>query len=222
MADVASPILLRKGAEASLFLADWHGREVVIKSRLVKRYRPAQLDSTIRHFRTVHEPQLMHEAKRAGVLTPLVFMVDVENAVIVMEYVEGQQVKQFLELGASAEEQHSICIRIGELIGRLHASGIVHGDLTTSNIILTPDGRIYFVDFGLGDRTAEFEARGVDMHLLKHALQSTHFQIADACFSAIVEGYAEVLGKEVTEKVLEKIREIERRGRYVAERRQET
>jgi TP53 regulating kinase-like protein len=220
MGEVAERTLLKKGAEASLYLTEWHGRRVVVKARLPKRYRPDQLDLTIRSYRTVHEPHLMHEAKRAGVPTPTIFMVDVKNAAITMEFVEGRQVKTLLDWLPKAD-RHRLCIKIGKLIGRLHAHSIVHGDLTTSNMILTAGGRIFLVDFGLGDKTAETEARGVDLHLMKRALQSTHYQFAEECFSAVLDGYAAVVGAESTERVLEKIREIEKRGRYVAERRQD-
>src|SRR5208283_5200607 len=90
------PTLLKKGAEASLYLADWHGRKVVVKVRAPKKYRPAALDEQIRRYRTVHEPQLMHEAKEAGVPTPLIYLVNVADASITMEFVEGQQIKQLL------------------------------------------------------------------------------------------------------------------------------
>jgi TP53 regulating kinase and related kinases len=212
--------LLKKGAEASLFLADWHGRRVVVKARLPKRYRAEQLDMTIRRYRTVHEPQLMHEAKRAGVPTPTIFLVDVENASITMEYIEGTQIKQLLD-GLSKNEREVLCTKIGELVARLHKCGVIHGDLTTSNMILS-EGRVVLVDFGLGDKTFELEAQGVDLHLLKRALQSTHFQQAEACFSAILKSYDAEVGEAAAQAILEKIREIEKRGRYVAERKQET
>jgi TP53 regulating kinase-like protein len=211
--------LLKKGAEASLFTADWHGRKAVIKVRAPKRYRPPALDEQIRSYRTVHEPQLMHEAKAAGVPTPLIYMVNVPEATIVMEHVEGQQVKQLLN-SADKARRHALCVEIGESIAHLHRHGLIHGDLTTSNMILSPDSRVFFVDFGLGEKNSELEAQGVDLHLLKRALQSTHYMFWEECFQAVLCGYTSVLGVEWAEKVYEKIREIERRGRYVEERRQ--
>jgi TP53 regulating kinase-like protein len=211
--------LLKKGAEASLFLKSWHGRKVIVKARLPKRYRPAELDAKIRNYRTAHEPQLMHEAKRAGVPTPTIFLVDLKNAEITMEFVEGKQVKQALP-HLPRRQQQEMCVRIGVLIGKLHRHGLVHGDLTTSNMILTGGGKIFLVDFGLGEKNVEVEARGVDLHLMKRALQSTHYQFAEDCFKHVMKGYSSVLGVEDAEKVLEKIREIERRGRYVDERKQ--
>jgi TP53 regulating kinase-like protein len=210
-------VLIKKGAEASLYLEEWHNRKVIMKRRLPKRYRIQELDREIRSQRTVHEPQVIHKAKEAGVPTPTIFMVDVAEANIIMEFVEGKQVKQVLD-DLPAEERLRLSRHIGKLIGRLHKHGIIHGDLTTSNMILTPYGKVFFVDFGLSERSTELETRGVDLHLMKRAFQSTHYKHAKECFEAIMEGYAGVVGKEEAKKVLEKIREIERRGRYVSER----
>jgi len=210
---------MKKGAEASLFLEEWHGRRVVMKRRLEKRYRLCELDAAIRCQRTLHEPQLIHRAKEAGVPTPTIFLVDTTEANIVMEYVDGEQVKRVLDRLSEAERLR-LCRHIGAMIGRLHNHGIIHGDLTTSNMILTSSGKVFFVDFGLGERSTELEARGVDLHLMKRALQSTHYRYADECFEAVLQGYSETVGAGVAKTVLEKIREIERRGRYVAERKE--
>jgi TP53 regulating kinase-like protein len=161
----------------------------------------------------------MHRAKEAGVPTPTIFMVDVVDAKIIMEYVDGKQVKQLLN-DFSPSKRLSLCRSIGALIGRLHTSGIIHGDLTTSNMILTEAGKVFFVDFGLGEFSTELEIQGVDLHLMKRALQSTHYKYAKECFEALIEGYVKIVGKENTNSVLEKIREIEKRGRYIAERKE--
>ncbi|MFA5571687.1 MAG: Kae1-associated serine/threonine protein kinase [Crenarchaeota archaeon] len=211
--------LLKKGAEASLFITNWHNRKAVIKVRLPKRYRPAVLDARIRSYRTIHEPQLMHEAKTAGVATPLIYLVNVPESTIIMQYIEGKQVKELLNL-VSKQERYSLCVAIGESVAKLHRAGLIHGDLTTSNLIQAFDGTTYFIDFGLGEKNLELEAQGVDLHLLKRALQSTHFQFWEDCFKAVLCGYTSVLGVEFTEKIYEKILEIERRGRYVEERKQ--
>jgi len=220
MDKVTEPVLLKKGAEASLFLVDWHDKKVVMKKRLPKKYRHPKLDEEIRTYRTTHEPELMHEAKKAGVATPTIFLVDVKNSTIIMQFIEGNQIKQLLG-NVSKMERETLCLKIGELIGRLHEYGLVHGDLTTSNMILDAEGNIFFVDFGLGEKTNELEAKGVDLHLMKSALQSTHFQFAEECFSAVMRGYSKISGGTGMKNVLDKIREIERRGRYIAERRKE-
>ncbi len=220
MGKINSPKLLKKGAEASLYLAKWHNRKVVMKRRLPKKYRPLKLDEEIRLYRTIHEPQLMSEAKKAEVPTPTIFLVDVKNSTIIMEFVEGKQIKQLFR-SASKTERENLSLKIGQLIGKLHEYGIIHGDLTTSNMILDAEGKIFFVDFGLGEKTKELEARGVDLHLMKRALQSTHYQFAEKCFSAVINGYSEILGVKTAREVLDKIRGIERRGRYIAERKGE-
>ena len=219
MDKVEPQTLLKKGAEASLFLASWHGRRVIVKARFPKKYRPAELDAKIRSYRTAHEPQLMHEAKLAGVPTPTIFLVDMKNTAITMEFVEGKQVKQVLA-DVSRKERQELCVKIGGLIGKLHRHGVIHGDLTTSNMILNAEGKIFLVDFGLGEKNKELEARGVDLHLMKRALQSTHYRFAEECFKHVLKGYSAVLGREEAEKVFGKIHEIERRGRYVDERKQ--
>jgi TP53 regulating kinase-like protein len=162
---------------------------------------------------------LIHEAKVAGVPTPLIYMVNVSESSITMEYIEGQQVKTLLNNIPKAKRQE-ICVKIGESVAQLHSHGLIHGDLTTSNMILNPKGKLFFVDFGLGEKNCELEAQGVDLHLLKRALQSTHYLFWEECFQSVLCGYTSVLGVELAEKVYEKIREIERRGRYVEERKQ--
>jgi TP53 regulating kinase-like protein len=214
-----SPVLMRKGAEASLYLAEWHGNRVILKKRLRKKYRPRMLDEQVRIYRTIHEPRLMHEAKLAGVPTPAIYLVDVKRTTIIMEYIEGKRIKELMNNMPQMERQR-ICFRIGQMIGLLHKHGVVHGDLTSSNMILDPEGTIFFLDFGLGERSRELEARGVDLHLMQRALESTHYLVADECFDAIFKGYSGVLGSMVAKSVLDKIREIEKRGRYVAERRE--
>lgn len=210
-------MLIKKGAEANLYLEKWHTRKVIMKRRLPKKYRIQELDKEIRSQRTIHEPQIIHKAKEAGVPTPTIFMVDATEANIIMEFVEGKQVKQVLN-NLPSEERLRLSRHIGGLIGRLHGHGIIHGDLTTSNMILTPYDKVVFVDFGLSERSTDLETRGVDLHLMKRAFQSTHYKYARECFEAVMEGYVEVMGEEEAKNVLEKIREIERRGRYVSER----
>jgi len=210
-------LLIKKGAEASLYLETWHGRKAILKRRLVKKYRVPELDRKIRIQRTKHEPSIIHKAKEAGVPTPIIYMVDIASTTIFMEFVEGKRLKEILD-HLPPDERKRLCRYVGILVGRLHKSGIIHGDLTTSNMILTPKGRIVFIDFGLSEQSFELEDRGVDLHLMKRALLSTHFVHAEECFESIINGYAEVMGEAEAKEVLNKVREIEKRGRYVSKR----
>lgn len=210
-------MLIKKGAEASIYLQEWQGLKVVMKHRLPKGYRLPQIDERIRSYRTIHESQLLHHAKGAGVPTPLIYLVDLANSNIIMEFIEGKQVKQILD-DLSLKERHHLSNHIGKLIGRLHNHNLIHGDLTTSNMILNQETNIVFVDFGLGEISVELESKGVDLHLMKRAFQSTHFRFAEECFKSVLEGYNKIVGTEGSRKVIDKISEIERRGRYISKR----
>jgi TP53 regulating kinase-like protein len=210
-------MLMKRGAEANLYVEQWQDRKVIMKRRPPKAYRQPKLDLTIRTQRTLHEPTLIHRAKEAGVSTPTIYLIDLLDANIIMEYVEGNQIKQVLN-NLPHRQRLRICHNIGSAIGRLHKNGIIHGDLTTSNMILTASERIVFVDFGLGEYSSETEARGVDLHLMKRALQSTHHKYARECYKAIIAGYTKIMGKQTAKTVLGKINEIELRGRYIEER----
>ena len=206
-------MLVRKGAEASIFLEQWHGRQVVMKTRLPKRYRIDRLDSAIRLARTSHEAHLLHDSKRAGVPTPTVYQVDTATCTIIMEFVNGPRLKEAL-FRMDQSELRRTCALVGSLIGRLHSGGIVHGDLTTSNMILRDGGKLFFIDFGLSGYSSELEARGVDLLLMSRALKSTHFALHSKAFEAVVDGYRRTIGRDETEFALKKMHEIQMRGRY--------
>lgn len=206
-------MLVRKGAEANLYLEEWYGIKVIKKVRIPKSYRLRQIDYEIRRSRTVHEAQIMSDAKRAGVPTPIIYLIDVQRTTLVMEYVEGSRVKEILNQLPS-QEREAFCKRIGGLIGQLHGKGIIHGDLTTSNMIMGPNEKIFFIDFGLAEYSAEVEKRGVDLHLMKRALESTHYPHAKECFTSIIAGYANEVTSKKAEEVVKRVQEIAQRGRY--------
>jgi Kae1-associated kinase Bud32 len=201
--------VVRRGAEAEIRRGVWKGRKVMVKSRVVKGYRHPELDSNLRASRTRNEARLMQEARRCGVPTPVIYDIDVQEAEMVLEEIEGERVKDAL-LKVDDEEADRICEEIGRLVALMHRSGMTHGDLTTSNMILR-DGKIWFIDFSLGGRNAELEDMGVDLHLLKEAFQSAHSERAhkfDVVLSSYSNHYAEA------KKVVAKIKDIEERGRY--------
>ncbi|HDI13052.1 MAG: Kae1-associated kinase Bud32 [Hadesarchaea archaeon] len=213
-------MLIKKGAEADIYLEPFrnvlHGAgqgKVMVKQRISKRYRIPEMDRQLRVSRTMLEAKLFSDAKRAGVPTPLVYEVDREDTRIVMEFIRGRQVKLILD-SLNPGLRRKLCRLIGRYVARLHRAGIVHGDLTTSNMIFTDEGRIYFVDFGLGGYDSSIEARGVDLHLLRRALQSIHFRITDDAYRAVLSGYRREFGKGAGE-VIKRAEEIGRRGRYI-------
>ena len=205
--------VIAKGAEADLILdPDWNGRMALIKRRGEKRYRHPQIDRQVRRFRTLHEADIIHRAKEAGVPTPLIYQVDVDRASIVMEYVEGKKVRDIVNALGDDENRELFRI-IGFEAGRLHGAGLIHGDLTTSNMIRVAD-RVVFIDFGLGEISRETEKRGVDVNLMRRMLASTHFTRQVMLFDAFKDGYRKAMGPEADE-VLVRVDEIARRGRYI-------
>lgn len=195
--------LLKKGAEADIYLVKWRGRPAVSKVRTEKPYRHRTLDSVIRKQRTVHEAGFMSAAKVAGVPAPFVYFVDPEKAEIIMEHVEGRQAKDVLD--------KKLCREMGRYAALLHAANIVHGDLTTSNFIV--DGRPVLLDFGLSYYSERMEDMAVDVRLIKEVFASAHIATKGA-FASFVKGYESVAGKKRTEKILANVKEIEQRGRY--------
>lgn len=206
--------IIKKGAEAILIREAWYGKDVVIKDRIPKAYRVSTLDLYLRRARTRQEAKLLTDARNIGVLTPFVFLVDLTNTRIVMEYIEGQQLKEAVTT-MSAPERVTVFHSVGEIVGKLHLNNIVHGDLTTSNIILTPQNNLYFLDFGLGVTSSEIEQKGVDLHLLQRVLESTHYHVYDECLEAFLAGYQQSSPSE-GRTVIERLWEIDSRGRYAS------
>ncbi|UCD92957.1 MAG: Kae1-associated serine/threonine protein kinase [Methanobacteriota archaeon] len=201
-------MIIRKGAEAEIRLEDWNERKVISKVRVRKGYRNTQLDERLRSQRIKTEVKLMTESRRLGISIPIIFDVDLNGNKIVMEFVEGERVKDVLESGY--EDKSGLCRRIGEDVGKMHAKGIAHGDLTTSNILLKED-RLYFIDFSLGEKSKEVEVLGVDLHLLREGFFSAHSQIFDL-FDVVMKGYLAAYGEG--SDVIQKMEDIESRGRY--------
>ncbi|MHA1146290.1 MAG: KEOPS complex kinase/ATPase Bud32 [Candidatus Helarchaeota archaeon] len=203
-------MLFKKGAEANLYKETWNGKSIVRKVRLPKKYRIPELDLQIRQARTVREAKLLSDARKSGVPTPVVYFIDLKNSSLFLEFIEGTRVKEAFNVGRN--DLDNLCYQIGASVGKLHEKGIVHGDLTTSNMILK-DNLVYFIDFGLGQYSRNIEDFGVDLHLLHRALISTHYKQEGQFFPRILKAYSGHCTKY--EKVLNRIEEIETRGRYV-------
>ncbi|MFA5896736.1 MAG: KEOPS complex kinase/ATPase Bud32 [Thermoplasmata archaeon] len=200
---------LKRGAEAELRRTEFLGRPAVEKFRVPKAYRLPALDEGLRRARIRIEARLMSEARAAGVAVPILYDINLFENKIVMEFIDGPTVKDVLEEGGP--RAHAVAKDVGRIAGRLHKAGIIHGDLTTSNMILR-DGRIVMIDFSLGGKDETTEARGVDVHLLREALTSAHRNAA-AYYRDVLAGYRQTFGRGA-EDVIRKVKEIESRGRY--------
>ena len=197
----------QRGAEAVVeILADR-----VIKRRVEKSYRHPELDRTLRRERTVSEARLTSEARRAGVSTPLVYDVDVANATLTLQRVGDRDLAAGLTPARAAA--------VGRHLARLHGAGIVHGDPTTRNVRVEreSDGRIgddgdlavQLIDFGLGYHSGHVEDHAMDLHVFEGSVVATAVDPGPVV-EAFEDGYRAV--GEVD--VLERLRDVERRGRY--------
>ncbi|MEM1548157.1 MAG: KEOPS complex kinase/ATPase Bud32 [Thermoproteota archaeon] len=198
---------LYQGAEAIVDLCEWMGMRVVVKTRIRKGYRIRELDESIRKSRTLREASLLNSAKKAGVETPFVYHVNPVEGWIIMSYVEGESLRSLQYSSVFP----NLVNRLGMIVGRLHSAGIVHGDLTPANVILSGD-RLTLIDFGLGEYSKEVEKKAEDIYTLISSL--TPLSDYDSLVKLFLEGYRSSAG-EFAIKVEERVKEIGRRGRYV-------
>jgi TP53 regulating kinase-like protein len=198
---------LKRGAEAIL----WLDKDKVVKERIKKGYRLPEIDEKLRKYRTRKESKLLEDARRVGIDTPKIFSTEENGFKITMDYVKGQRLKEFFN-ETDDKNREKIAELVGKSVGLLHKNGIVHGDLTTSNMILK-DGKIYFIDFGLGENTRRVESLATDLSVLKEAFKSTHFKYLNLLWNSFIEGYKQT--NDNFNKVLETLNDIEKRGRYV-------
>lgn len=197
--------VLMVGAEAKLYRSNYLGKEVLVKDRVAKSYRNKKLDEKIRRQRTKEECLLLHRAKELGVRTPIIYKIDKSGTSIVMELVRGKRVKDVLN-----EKNLEICKRIGEAIGRMHNADLIHGDLTTSNILLH-NNNLVFIDFGLGYNSSKVENKAVDLLVFKKTFMATHFSLSKG-WELILKGYLKENSHGKT--VIKQIEAVEGRVRY--------
>lgn len=202
--------VIYKGAEAEIYPSKYLDRDVVKKHRIKKSYRIKEIDERLISYRTKEEAKLMIEARFCGVSVPIIYDIDLNKGIITMQYVKGKRVKEIFDT-ISDDKRKKLCENIGKSIAKLHNKDIIHGDITTSNMILFED-RVHFIDFGLGEINSEVEAKGVDLHVLMEAIESTHSNNSDY-FKYVLNGYDSEYEKK-SDLVFKKIDEIVKRGRY--------
>ncbi len=192
---------LCEGAEAKIFFKDG----TVIKERVKKVYRHETLDQAIRKSHTRKEVKLLQKAAQ-HIPVPKVISHSDKEMIIQMEHIGGEKLRDVI----NSIDRKDIFRRVGRKIAKLHNVDIIHGDLTTSNILV--HDKIYFIDFGLGFISTKVEDKAVDLHIIKKALESKHYTHAEECFKYLLEGYT----KENTETatILRRLEKVEKRGHY--------
>ncbi|CAG0920447.1 unnamed protein product [Notodromas monacha] len=209
--------VVKQGAEAKLWSGTLFGMKCLAKERFPKKYRHPELDEIFFHsiplqifnysFQTIGDMQAL---SKKGILAPAVLFLDLERNVLFLEEIpEARTMSSVIETRtASVSDLGS---SVGEIVGLLHRHGIIHGDLTTSNLLLDPDQRLYIIDFGLSEASTAPMERAVDLYVLERAVTSAHPGISQDFLKAVFARYKEVFpGGESTFPVL---REVRSRGR---------
>jgi TP53 regulating kinase and related kinases len=195
--------IIAQGAEAKIIL----NKDSITKDRIKKSYRHPDLDNQIRKRRTKAETKLL---KKASEIINSPIPTESNESKIKMPYINGKKLSEHLDK-FPLKEQKQIMKLIGNSIAKLHKADIIHGDLTTSNMILK-DKKVFIIDFGLGYISRKIEDKAVDLHLLKQALEAKHFKhfkdLQDEVFKAYKKEYSEA------NKIFERITAVEKRGRY--------
>jgi len=217
MVDVSKLSLIKQGAEARLYTGQFLGENVVVKERFSKKYRHPMLDTQLTKDRHRAEARSLLKCKQIGVRAPTMYLCDQVTNTIVMEHLsQGVTAKAYidkqLEQNESRDELTALAKIIGHTVAKMHASGLIHGDITTSNILVLDDVSLVMIDFGLSFQEGSAEDKGVDLYVLERALLSTHPN-TEWLFQEICSSYQESYQGSNVAEVIKKFEEIRLRGR---------
>ncbi|CAG8534745.1 4930_t:CDS:2 [Ambispora gerdemannii] len=190
---IDNAVLIKQGAEARIYIAPFLTRKAIVKERFSKSYRHPILDKKLTARRVTQEARCLHKCRRSGLDTPVVYFVDIENNTIYMEYVEGKTVRDILREQSDDESFKSkndeMANKIGMALANMHVADVIHGDLTTSNLLSRdPTGSLVVIDFGLSYVSILPEDKAVDLYVLERAFMSTHPN-SETMFASILETY---------------------------------
>ena len=209
--------MISQGAEGRVFEVTFLGRPAIVKQRFKKTYRHPILDGKLTKLRLLSESRAILRARKLGVPTPAVYYVDQQQSAIFMEKVRGRPLKELIrEGGLSEARMEALGASIGRHVAKMHDGGLIHGDLTTSNIlVLEGDGgtgnedRVVMIDFGLAHNSIIPEDKGVDLYVLERAITVTH--AASRLFEAVMREYKTASG--LWSASFNKFAEVRMRGR---------
>ncbi|CAI8049844.1 EKC/KEOPS complex subunit TP53RK [Geodia barretti] len=208
--------LLKQGAEARVYSCMYLGKPAVVKERFVKTYRLPELDKKLTHRRMSQEVRSMARCRKHGIRAPAVFHFDATRRLIVMEHVtDGTLLKDYitsLNGGSKREEKLSNLVElIGSVLAQMHDIDLIHGDLTTSNMIFNAERReLTLIDFGLSYVSSLAEDKGVDLYVLERAFLSSHPN-TETQFQILLDSYTRHSKK--ARAVVQKLDEVRTRGR---------
>jgi len=243
----SSPQLITQGAEALIYRTTFltADQPCALKFRPKKSYRHPTLDARLTKARILAEARVLVRCRKEGVLVPGVLGLDWDEGWLATEWIEGWTVRSCLDewlrrieseggiseevTGEPEKELEGLMEKVGRAVGKLHEIGVVHGDLTTSNLMLRPQrkteapeerrggdkgeslqGDVVLIDFGLAVQTVQDEDRAVDLYVLERAFGSTHPQ-AEGLFKEVLKVYGQSYkGANI---VLKRLEDVRLRGR---------
>ena len=213
---------LHLGAEAEVISGTWHGRPAVLKKRRQRGWRHPDLDSSLTKKRMTNEIKLTIWLARRGAPVPAIWDVDIEEAIIIMEKIDG---RPLIEVLRNNEHDEELLINVGKAIRELHRNAVNHGDLSTNNILIDKNRNPVLIDLGLSSREYDLEGFGIDLHVLHEILRASHPNVKGA-MELVLRGYQELddeLGKPLpapggmppeARDVLKRLEQIMKRVRY--------
>jgi len=214
---------LHEGAEAIVTSGFWFGKPAVKKFRRARTWRHPELDFRLTKSRLTSEARTLLKLQQLAFPCPSIYHLNLNNATLYMERIEGTPLVKNLNSEITLDLSEKIFLELGTVLRQLHLCGITHGDLTTTNILLSPDEKIILIDYGLSQSTFEVESYGLDFHVLYECLQATHPNFPNA-MQQILESYLNYTdsnpeefagGKIPTSKeVISRFEQIKGRVRY--------
>jgi len=208
--------IISQGAEAKIYKLSDNGTEYVVKERFSKCYRVKELDESLRRKHTQAEVKALQKCAKFNIPSPKYFESIPKEGLILVEYLNGVQLKELIDEKKITKEE--IGKIMGEIVGQVHARGICHGDLTTSNFMKS-DAKYYIIDFGLSQMTDTDENRAVDLHVLEKAISSAHPN-QEEIFVSFIEAYKSTMSENLPEKkknevqkIMDKLENVRQRGR---------
>ncbi|XP_068209690.1 EKC/KEOPS complex subunit TP53RK [Palaemon carinicauda] len=213
--------LLTQGAEGRVFTTPWLGRKVIVKQRFPKKYRHPDLDAQITRERMKAEARALLRCRSLGIKTPAVYDVDfTTNEIVLEEITDSKTIRNYIYDAVKKQQSMdspvfmNLAEKIGKILAKLHGNSVIHGDLTTSNMLLVPPydtSDVILIDFGLSSVNERPEDKAVDLYVLERAILSTHPN-TELFVKHILSVYKTTGGKG-SEEVINRLDEVRMRGR---------
>ncbi|MDP6866556.1 MAG: KEOPS complex kinase/ATPase Bud32 [Candidatus Poseidoniaceae archaeon] len=179
------------GAEAEVWRGSWMGQPAVRKQRRLRSWRHPDLDDRLGRRRMIAEARLMVRLYKSGLNIPILYDCDIDGQQLVMSNIPGKPLIDLLNDRSIDDATILEYLRTsGNSIRMLHRQAIVHGDLSTNNIIITPEGEAVLIDFGLAKIEFETELYGIDLHVLFEILGASHPH-REGAMEAVLQGYSQ-------------------------------